>query len=132
MPDSHFYVKWCGEHVCEVSGPYDICHVLDRVNLIFRLKTTPYNSKPIVLFIGFKVHKRPPWAYAFNAKIGFKKFAPSPKILTKMCQNLVHQTKHSNFCIETVSSSWSFGLPWTLKMERFILSYKGQLCTKIW
>ena len=69
---------------------------------------------------------RPAWTHGFNAKIGFEKYAPGPEILTKMCQNLGCQTKpayfetfwplsqdsvqifKTDFCVETVGSSWSF------------------------
>ena len=34
---------------------------------------------------------------SFNAKIGYKKYVPGPKILTKMCQNPGRQTKPAYF-----------------------------------
>ena len=36
-------------------------------------------------------------AHGFNAKIGFKNYALSPKILPKICQNLSRQTKPAYF-----------------------------------
>ena len=35
--------------------------------------------------------------HGFNAKIGFEKYAPSPKILTKKCQKSAYQTKPQKF-----------------------------------
>ena len=40
---------------------------------------------------------RPAWTHGFNAKIGFKKYAPSPKISPKKCQKLAFQTKPAKF-----------------------------------
>ena len=40
---------------------------------------------------------RPAWTHGFNAKIGFEKFAPSPKILAKKSQKSVFQTKPAKF-----------------------------------
>ena len=66
---------------------------------------------------------RPAWTHDFNAKIGFEKCAPSPKILPKKCLKSASQTKpakfdtfwlisetrciffKTDFCIETVSPS---------------------------
>ena len=41
----------------------------------------------------FKYSNRPAWTHDFNAKIGFKKFVPSPKILPKKCTKSAFQTK---------------------------------------
>ena len=39
----------------------------------------------------------PAWTHGFNAKIGFKKYAPSPKILPKKCTKSAFQTKPTKF-----------------------------------
>ena len=40
---------------------------------------------------------RPAWTHDFNAKIGFEKYAPSPKISSKKCPKLAFQTKPAKF-----------------------------------
>ena len=40
---------------------------------------------------------RPPWTHGFNAKIGFEKYAPSPKKLPKNCPKSAFQTKPEKF-----------------------------------
>ena len=40
---------------------------------------------------------RPAWTHGFNAKIGFEKYAPSPKILSKKCPKSAFQTKPAKF-----------------------------------
>ena len=40
---------------------------------------------------------QPTWTHGFNAKIGFEKYAPSPKILPKKCPKSAFQTKPAKF-----------------------------------
>ena len=72
-------------------------------------------------------------------QIGFEKYASYPEILTKMCQNLTYKTNLSNFdtfwqisrvpmhifitdfWVETISSSLSLWVKWTLSTENFFL-----------
>ena len=79
------------------------------------------------------------WANGYKAQIGFEKYASYPEILTKMCQNLTYKTNLSNFdtfwqisrvpmhifitdfWVETISSSLSFWVKWTLSTENFFL-----------
>ena len=41
--------------------------------------------------------KQPATAHNFNAKLGLKRYAPSPDILAKMCKDLSCQTKPAYF-----------------------------------
>ena len=40
---------------------------------------------------------RPARTHGFNAKIGFEKYVPSPKILPKKCRKSAFQTKPAKF-----------------------------------
>ena len=65
---------------------------------LFDIDSPLYNSKKNSFrFYGLWYSKWPAWAHDFNAKIGFEKYAPGPKIFIKMCQHLGRQTKPAYF-----------------------------------
>ena len=54
-------------------------------------------KKNLLRLWGSWYSNRPAWTHDFNAKIGFKKYAPSPEILLKKCPKLAFQTKPAKF-----------------------------------
>ena len=60
----------------------------------FNLVPTPLKAKKKLFRLwGLWYSNRPAWTHSFNAKIGFEKYAPSPKILPKNCLKSAFQTK---------------------------------------
>ena len=64
----------------------------------FKLASDPFISeKKLFGLQGSWYSNRPARTHGFNAKIGFEKYVPSPKILPKKCPKSAFQTKPAKF-----------------------------------
>ena len=97
VKSEHAY--WQHKHDRKKIGTFSAFPLECRTILwFFRNDSRLYISKIILFRLeGSWYSKWPAWDHGFNAKIGFEKYAMSPKIFTKMCQNSGRQTKPGYF-----------------------------------